>query len=154
MAALKLWWSFLWRLTLLLFLLSFVLHPLAQALLLGANPEAAIKYRPTVAWALVAGLFWISGAASPRFVRLVLWGERLGLSDAQWLKFCRAIAVLYAVLAIANVVVVNTTSTDTWVQFKLFAPFPLLLVVLIPLSVVLSRAHAQSNSSSSGRESA
>src|SRR5687767_4821958 len=120
MRTVSLWWSLLWRSTLLLNLLIFVLEPVAKWLLIDAEPVAAVKYRPTVAWTMVAALFWASGAASARFVRAVLWGERLRLADSNWLTYCRAIAVLYALLAVANVVIANTASTETWVNFKLF----------------------------------
>lgn len=145
MTALSLWWSFLWRLTAALFVLSFAIHPLAQVLLSGIDPVAAIKYRPSVAWWLFAATFWAVGAASPRFVRAVLWGERLGLADAQWLTFCRGIAVFFVALGFANILVANVASTDTWVNFKLFAAFPLLVIALAPLALLVRRRNAQSN---------
>src|SRR5579862_1181723 len=101
MRVLNLSWSFLWRLTVLLFGLAFVLHPLAQVLVISADPVSAVKYRPTVTWGMVAILFWVVGAASPRFIRSVLWGQRLGLSDSQWLAFCRGIAIIFTLLAVA-----------------------------------------------------
>lgn len=61
MTALGLWWSFLWRLTAALFVLSFVLHPAAY-LLLGLGDPSFIFYRPSVAWWLTAALFWVAGA--------------------------------------------------------------------------------------------
>lgn len=139
MKVLNLSWSFLWRLTLLLFGLSFVLHPLAQALF-DSSSVTEIKFRPTITWGLIAGLFWVAGAASPRFVRSALWGERLRLSDNQWLAFCRGITVIFTLLAVANVVVANTMSTETWVDFKVFGASSFFIFNLFVISLRVSRS--------------
>jgi intracellular septation protein A len=144
MTTLDLWWSLLWRLTSLLFVLSFVMHPAAY-LLLGVGDPRYIFYRPSVAWWLLAALFWIAGAASPRFVRLVLWGERLRLADAQWLALCRGLAVFFVTLGLLNLGVARFGSLVTWVNFKLFWPYPLLVATLIPLAMWVRKANAQSN---------
>ncbi|MGE0557801.1 MAG: septation protein IspZ [Burkholderiales bacterium] len=138
----SLWWSLLWRFTLLFLVLSFALFPLAQVLLVGIDEVKAIHMRPSVGWWLFAVLLWIAVAASPRFVSLVLWGERLHLTSAQWVLVCRGLALFFVALGIVNVLVAFSASTVTWVNFKLFWPYPLFAAFLMPLSIWVRKTNA------------
>ena len=142
MTTFNLWWSLVWRLTLLLLLLSFVLHPLAQVFL-GIDSVTLIKMRPSVTSWLLAILLWVSAAISPRFVSLVLWAERLGLTAAQWLTVCRGVSLFLVVLGVCNLVVAHFASTAAWVNFKLFFPYPLFVLFLAVLAATVKRARPQ-----------
>lgn len=140
----SLWWSLLWRLVAVLSVLSFVVAPLSWAILSGLDAIPQILYRPSAYWWILAATFWAVGAASPRFVCTVLWGERLSLTDPQWLTFCRGVAVTFTLLGFANIAAAQISSTANWVLFKLSA-FPLLLVALAALMPFIRRARQVPN---------
>ena len=146
MTTFKLWWSLLWRMTAVLLALSFVPQPVAQVLLLlGVDAVAGFKFRPSVVWWLTAALFWTVGAVSPRLVRLFLWGERLSLANPQWLIFSRGTAIFFVLLGFVNLVVASAGSESAWVKFKLFWPYPLFVIALVPLADQIRRGRMESN---------
>jgi len=128
--AISLWWSLLWRITLFIFVISFVM---AKALYVAFPMNDAVSlmtWRPTIIWWGLATSLWIVSTVSARLLSNILWGDRLALSLKQWRKFGRDVAIFFLVLGIANLLVANLTSTETWVNFKLFVPYPLLMALL------------------------
>jgi intracellular septation protein len=137
-SALSLWWSPLWRITLAIVVLSYAIEWPAR--LVFSLDEMFIKWRASIFWFALAAIFWIVGAASIRFFTSVLRGERLRLSPAQWLVVARGLALFFFAIALLNLLVAYTTSTDTWVNFKLFVPYPLLIVFLGVVAAHLRRS--------------
>lgn len=136
----SLWWPLLWRFTLAIVVLSYVIAWTSQFVV--PLDENWIKIRPTVGWFALAAIFWVAGAASTRFLSTVLWGDRLALSASQWLAVSTGVSLFFALLAVLNWVVAYFASTDTWLNFKLFAPYPLFIAFLIALS---RRLHTSRN---------
>jgi len=126
--AISLWWSLFWRLGLLTVLLSLVLgYVVVVAILLFAVENvSAIFWRPTAAYWIAAVLCWISVAASPRFFGSVLWGDPLALTPLQWGSVGRATSIFFLVMGVLNVATWRFGSTAVWIDFKLYAPLPLL----------------------------
>jgi intracellular septation protein A len=145
----------MWRIALLIYALSFVIPPVGRILLEHSttSKSVVIFYHPVVASWLFAIYFWLSGAASTSFVRLMFWGERLGLTDNQWLYICRVLAAYCVVIGLINGFTAQllhnqVISEVTWVDVKIFAPAPLLVVTVIFLAFRLPYLHDQSKQSS------
>ena len=133
------WWSLFWRFALAFLVLSFVLIPVVNVLLMPMEPNAAIRWRPTAGWWLIGAFFWIVSAASTHFLATVTWGSRLNLSPAQWLSIGRALAGFFLVLGLLNLLVWELASAEAWTKFKLFWPLPMYAVFFGFLSVWLRR---------------
>jgi intracellular septation protein A len=136
-STLTLWWSLLWRLTLAIVVLSYVIE---WAVRLAFSLDATwFKLQPSIFWCALAVIFWVVSAASTRFFASVVWGERLILSPKQWLVIARVLALFFLALAVLNIVIANLASTDRWVYFKLFVPYPLFMVFLGALAARVRR---------------
>ena len=148
-STLNLWWSLFWRLTLALVALTFIMLPITNALLM---PMTAIQWRPTTGWWLTAAFFWISSAASTRFLSALLWGDRLNLSPANWRTVGRGLAVFFLALGLCNLAVWQLASTDAWVNFKLFWPLPMFAVFIAVLAIWLRKKASNADSAPRGRQ--
>ena len=103
------------------------------------NDETFIKWKPSILYllfaaSLVAGrLLW-----QRNFVRTIL-GQQIELPDAVWEKLLWIWSGFFALLAVANLVVAYTFSTDTWVNFKLFGLMGLTLAFVVGIGFWLSQ---------------
>lgn len=122
---LTLWWSLLWRFAGVLLAAVFVVGLLVQLVVQSIDAMAPIQVKPTVLWGLLAIGLWLL-AAAPQFFESVLWGERLRLSPAQWQTIGRGLALFFVLLGLLNVAVWKFGTIEAWVNFKVWAPLPLL----------------------------
>jgi len=129
---LSLWWSLLWRITLATLAISFPVAQLVSSFA-GSDPDW-IKLEPTVAWLLVAAIFWAIATVAAGFFSAVLSGNKLGLPEQAWQTLARALAGFFAGLAVLNWLVASSVSEEAWIRFKLYAPYPLLIVLLLALA--------------------
>lgn len=139
-STLILWWSLLWRMTLAVFAISYPTALLVNAL--GADTPDWIVMRTSLAWLLFAVVFWCLGSFATKFFEAVLSGTKLGLTHRDWRMLGRAVAVLFALLAVLNRVVASSVTEESWVTFKVAAPFPLLMLVLLVFAARARRAAA------------
>jgi intracellular septation protein len=111
-------------------------------LTLVLNDETFIKLKPTIANLLIASALFVGLALDRPFLRIVL-GAVLELQDIGWRKLTWRWAWFFVALALLNEVVWRTMSTDTWVNFKVFAIMPLTIVFSMAQLPLLNRYKAE-----------
>jgi intracellular septation protein len=87
--------------------------------------EMFIKMKPTVYYALVAGLLAFGLATDRPLLQGVLGSTYPGLDQHGWRKLTRNWAIFFAFMACLNEAVWRNSSTDFWVGFKLWGAIPL-----------------------------
>ena len=87
--------------------------------------ETFIKIKPTIYYALVAGLLGFGLATGRQFLKMVLGSAYPGLSDTGWTMLSRNWAIFFGVMAVLNEAVWRNSTTDFWVGFKLWGAIPL-----------------------------
>ena len=87
--------------------------------------ETFIKVKPTIYYALVAGLLAFGLATGRPFLKIVLGSAYPGLDDAGWRKLTRNWALFFFAMAMLNEAVWRNSTTDFWVGFKLWGAIPL-----------------------------
>ena len=87
--------------------------------------ETFIKMKPTVYYALVAGLLAFGLATDRPLLQRVLGSAYPGLDDRGWSKLTRNWAIFFAFMAALNEAVWRNSTTDFWVGFKLWGAIPL-----------------------------
>ena len=89
------------------------------------HDETFIKIKPTIYYALVAGLLTFGLATGRLFLKSVLGSAYPGLSDLGWRLLSRNWAIFFAGMAMLNEAVWRNSTTDFWVGFKLWGAIPL-----------------------------
>jgi len=84
-----------------------------------------IQMKPTVYYALVAGLLGFGLATGRPLLQQVLGSTYPGLDQEGWRKLTRNWAIFFAFMAVLNEGVWRTTSWDFWIGFKLWGALPL-----------------------------
>ena len=87
--------------------------------------EIFIKMKPTVYYALVAGLLAFGLATDRPLLQRVLGSAYPGLNGDGWRKLTLNWAVFFAFMALLNEAVWRNSSTNFWVGFKLWGAIPL-----------------------------
>jgi intracellular septation protein len=88
------------------------------------NDETFIKIKPTIYYALVAGLLFFGLRTGRNLLKMVLGTAYPGLSDEGWRVLTRNWALFFLAMALINEAVWRTTSTDFWIGFKLWGALP------------------------------
>lgn len=97
-----------------------------------------IMWKPTVLyWLMGGGLLF--GQLSGRFGMKSLMGSQLQLPAAVWKRLNYAWAGFFAALGAINLFVAYHFSEATWVNFKLFGGFGLMIGFVIAQSIYLSK---------------
>ena len=84
-----------------------------------------IQMKPTIYYALVAGLLGFALATGRPLLQQALGGAYPGLDEAGWRKLTRNWAIFFAFMAVLNEAVWRSTSWDFWIGFKLWGAIPL-----------------------------
>jgi intracellular septation protein len=110
-------------------------------LTLWMNDPIFIKIKPTVvnsvfALTLFGGLY--CGKSLLRYV----FGDAFKLTDEGWRKLTFRWACFFVALAVLNEVIWRTTSTDTWVNFKVFGIMPITMIFALSQMTLLKRYEA------------
>jgi intracellular septation protein len=111
-----------------------------------------IKVKPTIIYALF-GAILSGGLIFNKPLLGVLLDSMFQLTEEGWRKLTLRWALFFFVLAILNEIVWRNTSTDVWVDFKVFAVTPLTLLfgaLQVPLLKKYAMEGAASDPSSSG----
>jgi intracellular septation protein len=83
-----------------------------------------IKVKPTIIYALFGGIL-LGGLLFGRSLLGVVFDSMFQLTAEGWRKLTWRWAIFFLVLAVLNEIVWRNTSTDVWVDFKVFGVMPL-----------------------------
>lgn len=98
---------------------TIVLVTVFGGLTVWLNDERFFKMKPTIIYALFAGLLGIGLLRGQSWLQFVMDGV-LPLKREGWMVLTRRLALFFATLAVSNEIVWRTMSTDAWVNFKTF----------------------------------
>ncbi|MDF9391823.1 MULTISPECIES: septation protein A [Methylococcus] len=101
--------------------------------------ELFIKWKPTVLnWALGLG-FLLSRFVGERTLIERMMGRQIDLPKALWQRLNLAWVLFFLTVGAANLFVVYSFDTETWVNFKLFGMMGLTLMFVVAQSIFLAR---------------
>ena len=86
--------------------------------------ETFIKIKPTIYYAVVAGLLTFGLVTGKNLLKMVLGTVYPGLSERGWYLLTRNWILFFVAMAVLNEVVWRATSTDTWIALKLWVFLP------------------------------
>ena len=104
---------------------SGVMVVILGGLTIWLHDRTFIQMKPTVYYALVAGLLGFGLATGRPLLQQVLGSTYPGLDASGWRKLTRNWAIFFAFMAVLNETVWRTTSWDFWIGFKLWGALPL-----------------------------
>lgn len=104
---------------------SGVMVVILGGLTIWLHDESFIKMKPTLYYALVAGLLTFGLATGRPLLQNVLGSTYPGLDATGWMKLTRNWAMFFAFMALLNEGVWRNSSTAFWVGFKLWGALPL-----------------------------
>ncbi|MHB1204518.1 MAG: septation protein A [Rhodospirillaceae bacterium] len=108
--------------------------------------DVFIKLKPTIVNLTFAAILFIGLRTRRLFIKLVL-ESALQLTERGWIILTRAWIGYFLVLAAINEIVWRTTSTDTWVTFKVFGIMPLTLLFSAATVPIMLRHALQTDTS-------
>jgi intracellular septation protein len=94
---------------------------------LALQDELFIKLKPTIIYLLFAGVLF-GGILFRKPLLSMVFDQMFHLTDEGWRRLTVRWALFFLFLAVLNEIVWRTTSTDTWVTFKVFGILPLTFV--------------------------
>jgi intracellular septation protein len=122
-----------------LLLFSGVMVLILGGLTIWLHNETFIKVKPTIYYALVAGLLTFGLATGRPLLKLVLGSAYPGLDEEGWRKLTRNWAIFFAVMAVVNETVWRNSTTDFWIAFKLWGAIPATLLFAVANVPMLMR---------------
>jgi intracellular septation protein len=107
--------------------LSAVIVMVFGGLTIWLQDDTFIKMKPTIIYALFAGVLGI-GLLMKKPLLATVFDAMFHLTDEGWHKLTIRWALFFVFMAVLNEIVWRTQSTDFWVGFKLFGAIPLTFV--------------------------
>jgi intracellular septation protein len=104
---------------------SGVMVVILGGLTIWLHDRSFIQMKPTIYYALVAGLLAFGYATGRPLLQQVLGSTYPGLDAEGWKKLTRNWAIFFACMAILNEIVWRNTSWNFWIGFKLWGALPL-----------------------------
>lgn len=101
--------------------------------------ETFIKWKPTVVYALFAVGLLVARHAMGRNLIRAMMEKQVRLPEAVWGSLNWVWAGFFACMAVLNILVAYSFSTDLWVQFKLFGTLILTVVFIIAQALWIGR---------------
>lgn len=83
------------------------------------NDERFFKMKPTIIYALFAGVLGVGLLQGKSYLKLVM-DETVPMQREGWMVLTRRITAFFAALAVLNEVIWRNFSSETWVNFKTF----------------------------------
>ncbi|HEU0310519.1 MAG TPA: septation protein A [Sphingomicrobium sp.] len=122
-----------------LLLFSAVMVLVLGGLTIWLHNETFIKIKPTIYYALVAGLLAFGLATGRPLLKAVLGSSYPGLDEEGWRKLTLNWAIFFAAMAVVNEAVWRNSSTDFWIAFKLWGVIPATLLFAVANVPMLMR---------------
>lgn len=110
--------------------------------------ETFIKWKPTVLYLAMAAGFLIAYAFKRNPIELMMKGQ-VDLPAPVWVNLLWAWVGFFVVMAVLNIVVAYSFSTDVWVDFKLFGSLGATLIFVFGQCFYMSKHMKQTNEQSS-----
>jgi intracellular septation protein A len=107
------------------------------SLLLPHSPQF-IMWKLTIQYGLLGIVLLISGIALKRSLIGLIRPQGLDVLVLIWPRIDMYYAVIFLVLAILNVWFVLFMTAEQWVNFRFFAPYPVLVVYTVVVSLLVS----------------
>jgi intracellular septation protein len=104
---------------------SGVMVVILGGLTIWLHNEMFIKMKPTIYYALVAGLLAFGLATGRPLLQRVLGSTYPGLDESGWTKLTRNWAIFFAFMAVLNEAVWRNSTTSFWIGFKIWGAIPL-----------------------------
>jgi intracellular septation protein len=104
---------------------SGVMVVILGGLTIWLHNEMFIKMKPTIYYALVAGLLAFGLATDRPLLQRVLGSTYPGLDEPGWTKLTRNWAIFFAFMAVLNEAVWRNSTTSFWIGFKIWGAIPL-----------------------------
>jgi intracellular septation protein len=101
------------------------------------NDATFFKMKTTFVYGIFAGLLGIGLLRGQSWLEWVM-GEILPMEREGWMKLTRRLALVFALLALANEVIWRTQAEATWVTIETFG-FPIALFLFLWAQIVLLR---------------
>lgn len=108
-------------------LIGAVMVGIFGTLTLVLQDETFIKVKPTIV-NVMFGVVLAGGLLFDRPLLKWLFGSVLTLDALGWRKLTARWAIFFFALAVLNEIIWRSTTTDTWVSFKVFAVMPLTII--------------------------
>jgi len=102
------------------------------------HDETFIKWKPTVLYWAGGGALLVGLAFGRNLVKSIM-GEDLALPEPIWSRLCIAWGVFFLFAGALNLFVAFHYSTDTWVNFKVFGSFALIMCFAVVQALWVSR---------------
>ncbi len=118
-----------------------VLVVIFGGLTLYLQNDLFIKMKPTVLYAFFGALL-LGGLRFNRLFIKYVFGQAFELTDTGWIKLTVRWGIFFLVLAALNEAVWRTTSTETWVAFKVWGIIPLLFLFALAQTPLVMRHQA------------
>src|SRR5205085_8237735 len=107
---------------------SGVMVVILGGLTIWLHNESFIKMKPTVYYALVAGLLGFGLATDRPLLQRVLGSTYPGLDENGWRKLTRNWALFFVFMAALNETVWRNSTTQFWIGFKIWGAIPLIFL--------------------------
>jgi len=104
---------------------SGVMVVILGGLTIWLHDRTFIQMKPTIYYALVAGLLTFGLVTGRPLLQQVLGSTYPGLDEQGWRKLTRNWAIFFALMAILNEAVWRNTSWNFWLGFKVWGALPL-----------------------------
>jgi intracellular septation protein len=104
---------------------SGVMVVILGGLTIWLHNEMFIKMKPTIYYALVAGLLAFGLVTGRPLLQRVLGSTYPGLDESGWTKLTRNWGIFFAFMAVLNEAVWRNSTTSFWIGFKIWGAIPL-----------------------------
>ncbi|MEH2473205.1 intracellular septation protein [Nitrobacteraceae bacterium AZCC 2161] len=111
-------------------------------LTLVLHDETFIKMKPTIVYALFAGVLG-GGLLFGRSFIAIMFDQMFNLTDRGWRTLTLRWALWFAAMAVLNEIIWRTQTTEFWVAFKVFGMVPLTMVFAVTQMPLIKRYHLE-----------